>query len=155
MTHRLSTIKNADMIFVFDHGQIGEYGTHEALMLKKTIYYDLVSNQQSSLKDTVKHVKHQEVDIEESRYKKYRRVDYGFRVKDNEEEEYKKYSRKNKKNIEFHHSIKKVYKMNRPEWIYIFFGCISSLVAGAIQPAFGVVLSKAITVIINKTQFYC
>ncbi len=34
--------------------------------------------------------------------------------------------------------------MNKPEWIHIFFGCISSVAAGGIQPAFGIILSKAI-----------
>jgi hypothetical protein len=34
--------------------------------------------------------------------------------------------------------------INRPEWVHIFFGCVSSIIAGGIQPAFGVVLSKAI-----------
>jgi hypothetical protein len=42
------------------------------------------------------------------------------------------------------HSIRKVYMVNRPEWVHIFFGCVSSIIAGGIQPAFGVVLSKAI-----------
>lgn len=42
--------------------------------------------------------------------------------------------------------MKKVYGMNRPEWGYIFLGCIGSAVAGGIQPAFGVVLSKATNV---------
>jgi hypothetical protein len=36
--------------------------------------------------------------------------------------------------------------MNKPEWIYIFFGCLASLVQGGIQPAFGIILSKAINV---------
>ena len=40
----------------------------------------------------------------------------------------------------------KVFMLNKPEWIYIFFGCLASLVQGAIQPAFGIILSKAINV---------
>lgn len=36
--------------------------------------------------------------------------------------------------------------MNKPEWVFIFFGCIASIVQGGLQPAFGVVLSKAISV---------
>jgi len=34
--------------------------------------------------------------------------------------------------------------INKPEWVHIFLGCVSSIIAGGIQPAFGVVLSKAI-----------
>ena len=41
MAHRLSTIKNADEIAVVDDGSIVEQGTHEELMEKHGIYYDL------------------------------------------------------------------------------------------------------------------
>lgn len=39
VAHRLSTIKNYDMILVMDKGMIAERGTHEELMEKKGIYY--------------------------------------------------------------------------------------------------------------------
>lgn len=41
IAHRLSTITHADRIFVIDHGELKEEGTHEQLMFKKGIYYDL------------------------------------------------------------------------------------------------------------------
>ena len=45
VAHRLSTIKNADKIFVIDDGGILEWGNHETLMEKKGAYYDLYSAQ--------------------------------------------------------------------------------------------------------------
>lgn len=45
VAHRLSTIKNADIIFVFASGKIIESGTHQALIDSKGIYYNLVSKQ--------------------------------------------------------------------------------------------------------------
>ncbi len=41
IAHRLSTIKNANAIMVLDHGVITERGTHEDLLNKKGIYYQL------------------------------------------------------------------------------------------------------------------
>lgn len=41
IAHRLSTITHADKIFVIDHGKLVEEGTHESLMEKKEVYFDL------------------------------------------------------------------------------------------------------------------
>lgn len=41
IAHRLSTVRNADMIVVLDHGQILEKGNHEQLIAKKGKYYQL------------------------------------------------------------------------------------------------------------------
>lgn len=39
ITHRLSTIRNANMICVLDHGKIVECGSHEELLNKKGRYW--------------------------------------------------------------------------------------------------------------------
>jgi ATP-binding cassette subfamily B multidrug efflux pump len=41
IAHRLSTVKNADVIIVLDHGRIIERGNHEELLAKKGQYYQL------------------------------------------------------------------------------------------------------------------
>nr|XP_039267519.1 ATP-dependent translocase ABCB1-like [Styela clava] len=45
VAHRLSTVKNADIIAVVDNGQIVETGTHEALIKRRGAYYSLVNAQ--------------------------------------------------------------------------------------------------------------
>ncbi len=41
IAHRLSTVKNSDVIMVLDHGKIIERGSHESLIAEKGTYYQL------------------------------------------------------------------------------------------------------------------
>ena len=45
ISHRISTVKDADMIIVLDDGAIAESGTHEELILRNGIYADLYDRQ--------------------------------------------------------------------------------------------------------------
>ena len=41
IAHRLSTVRNSDVIIVLDHGRIIERGTHDQLIAAKGSYYQL------------------------------------------------------------------------------------------------------------------
>ncbi|KAH8652225.1 multidrug resistance protein-like protein 1 [Xylariales sp. PMI_506] len=51
VAHRLSSIKNADIIYVFDHGQIIEQGTHSELLARRGRYWEYVGLQNLDSKD--------------------------------------------------------------------------------------------------------
>ena len=45
IAHRLSTVRDADLILVFDHGTLVEQGTHDSLMQARGVYANLVRAQ--------------------------------------------------------------------------------------------------------------
>ena len=45
IAHRLSTVRNADVIVVLDAGRVVETGTHDTLLAKRGLYAQLVSHQ--------------------------------------------------------------------------------------------------------------
>ena len=46
ISHRLSTIRNADMIYVLEKGAVSQCGTHDQLMAQNGLYRSLVREQQ-------------------------------------------------------------------------------------------------------------
>ncbi|BDA76509.1 toxin secretion ABC transporter ATP-binding protein (plasmid) [Calothrix sp. PCC 7716] len=48
ITHRLATIKNADIILMMSQGKVAEQGTHNELMAMKGLYYCLYQQQEAS-----------------------------------------------------------------------------------------------------------
>lgn len=53
ITHRMANAVTADQVVVFDHGRVGETGTHTALMARGGVYADLFRAQQ-----VIEHVGH-------------------------------------------------------------------------------------------------
>ena len=45
IAHRLSTVRNADLILVLERGRLVEHGTHDDLMARQGLYYYLASQQ--------------------------------------------------------------------------------------------------------------
>jgi ATP-binding cassette subfamily B protein len=45
IAHRLSTVRNADLILVLDQGRIVERGTHQELLASRGLYSDLYRTQ--------------------------------------------------------------------------------------------------------------
>jgi ATP-binding cassette, subfamily B, bacterial len=45
VAHRLSTVRNADRIIAIDNGMVAEAGSHDELIAKRGVYYNLVKNQ--------------------------------------------------------------------------------------------------------------
>lgn len=47
ISHRMSSVQNADCIYVLRDGRVAQHGTHEALMAEGGLYKELVVRQQA------------------------------------------------------------------------------------------------------------
>jgi ABC-type multidrug transport system fused ATPase/permease subunit len=53
IAHRLSTVRNADILVVLDRGQIVEVGSHGELVARNGLYARLIRRQLGAARETV------------------------------------------------------------------------------------------------------
>lgn len=156
IAHRLSTIKNADIIVGIEKGQVVEYGTHNELMQRKGLYYELVTAQSENDKSKIKdddsdtdvlpkiHPAHQSSEKNHSKNNPtsvaaLRRASListhsiASQISDLpvDDANADKASQKSCCSTPF---FFKVLQLNAPEWPYLVIGAFASLVFGAVMP---------------------
>ena len=52
VSHRLSTVADCDQIFVMDDGRIVEQGTHDQLVAKRGLYFEMAKHQMKLADET-------------------------------------------------------------------------------------------------------
>uniref|UniRef100_A0A7M4F011 ATP-binding cassette sub-family B member 5 n=1 Tax=Crocodylus porosus TaxID=8502 RepID=A0A7M4F011_CROPO len=142
VAHRLSTVRNADVIAAFEDGVITEQGTHNELMKRNGVYYKLL-NMQMVRSD----VESEEVeDI------------LGLKKSSSEVALIRRSTRKSIKNPKARNDVPdvkidedvppvsflKIMKLNKTEWPYFIVGILSATINGALQPAFAIIFSEFI-----------
>ncbi|XP_051921766.1 ATP-binding cassette, sub-family B (MDR/TAP), member 4 isoform X13 [Hippocampus zosterae] len=175
VAHRLSTIRNADIIAGFQNGEVVELGTHSQLMEKQSVYHTLVTMQtfQKAKVDEQRNSEQNEkspitkmLDDESSlkRRKSTRGVSSaGFEGKKEERETLLDAQNKTEDESVPPVSLLKILRFNLPEWPYILMGIIFAAINGLLHPLFAVILSKYIAVmaetdqemIRKETEFLC
>ncbi|CAL8247209.1 unnamed protein product [Lota lota] len=149
VAHRLSTIRNADVIAGFRNGEIVEMGTHSELMKKQGVYHTLVTTQtfkaaeeDGENAEDVQTMDHKSPSImsfsESSLYQRKTTKESSF-IGSEEEKEVKEEEVPPV-------SFLKVLRLNLPEWPYILVGLICATINGAIQPLFAILFSKIVAV---------
>ncbi|XP_076187711.1 ATP-dependent translocase ABCB1-like isoform X3 [Aptenodytes patagonicus] len=156
VAHRLSTVRNADLIAVFEGGVITEQGNHFKLLERKGIYYKLVNMQAieaevpSSEKDenalSVKKSE-SETEFEESLTKGLRRRSTRRNMKKPGAQNYDPDEKTSSPDEELAPaSFLKIMKLNKTEWPYFVAGTLCAIINGALQPAFAIIFSEIIGV---------
>ncbi|XP_056458389.1 ATP-binding cassette, sub-family B (MDR/TAP), member 4 [Gadus chalcogrammus] len=162
VAHRLSTIRNADVIAGFRNGEIVEMGTHSELMKKQGVYHTLVTTQTFKAADEggekeeeVQTMDHKSPSImsfsESSLHQRKSTKATSFIGSEGEKEVVEKNQKKKEKTEEEDEDVPpvsflKVLRLNLPEWPYIVVGLICATINGAMQPLFAILFSKIVAV---------
>ncbi|GIY25675.1 ATP-dependent translocase ABCB1 [Caerostris darwini] len=142
VAHRLSTIRTADVICAMENGEIKEQGTHNELMAKKGLYYQLVTNQvfadegancsseEAHLSDAeiIQNLKRKRSSIRNAIHVNHRQI--SSLQMDLEEED-----------VEIPSGFR-ILKESKTEWKEIVIGSLASIVTGIVMPTYAVFYSE-------------
>ncbi|GFR19390.1 ATP-dependent translocase ABCB1 [Trichonephila clavata] len=168
VAHRLSTIRTADKIVALSDGVVHEIGTHEELMAKQGIYYQLVTAQTKEseeeeedesdddiLEESLPASLHRQMSILSSgSYNSDsslpRNVGRTLSAKSNriksadleEDEELK----------EIEPSKIRLLKMCAPEWPYLLVGGIAAIIMGLFTPIYGIVFGDILGILAEQNE---
>ncbi|KAK4569860.1 GTPase-activating protein [Recurvomyces mirabilis] len=163
IAHRLSTIKHADNIVVMSQGRIIEQGTHDALLERRSAYYNLVEAQRIAAQTQAKD--EEEVPILDekdgnltARTPATEEAEFEYeadpndlelgRTKTQQSASSKVLASKassNETKYTLWQLISLVASFNKNEWVYMLIGLFSSIINGAGNPVQSVFFAKAIT----------
>ncbi|XP_015115150.1 multidrug resistance protein homolog 49 isoform X1 [Diachasma alloeum] len=153
VTHRLSTITNADRIVFIKDGQVAEMGTHEELLALGNHYHALVSADASatarakataSAAKTVTATKPKPKPPLKKQFSTLSMHSHrlslagGSTTSEEELEEHEK---------PYDAPTMRIFGLNKPEWPYNVIGCLAAAVVGASFPAFAVLFGKVYEVL--------
>ncbi|XP_004582336.2 ATP-dependent translocase ABCB1 isoform X2 [Ochotona princeps] len=153
IAHRLSTVRNADVIAGFDNGVIVEKGNHDELMKEKGVYFKLVTMQtggnEVELGNAASESKSEKMDLVEMtskesgssliRKRSTRRSTRGAQGQDSKLET-DEAQNESVPPVSFW----RIMKLNITEWPYFVVGVLCAIINGGLQPAFAVIFSKIV-----------
>ncbi|OLY81651.1 Multidrug resistance protein 1 [Smittium mucronatum] len=139
VAHRLSTIKDSDMIYVCSKGQVIEYGNHEDLISKNGAYTALVNAQNikgESADPSTTTALTQDLPLKNIEIKKHMSLESGSSLKKEESEDVK-VSKKTGMYL-----LYKIYTSNPRSTLLFIPAFIGSIIYGALFPVFSIFFSK-------------
>uniref|UniRef100_A0A8C4KWK7 ATP binding cassette subfamily B member 1 n=1 Tax=Equus asinus asinus TaxID=83772 RepID=A0A8C4KWK7_EQUAS len=144
IAHRLSTVRNADVIAGLDDGVIVEEGNHDELMKEKGIYFKLVTMQVYAIGESQSEIDALEMSPKDSGSSLIRRRSTRKSIREPQGQE-RKLSTKEDENVP-PVSFWRILKLNITEWPYFVVGIFCAIINGGLQPAFSIIFSRIIGV---------
>ncbi|KAI3645403.1 hypothetical protein MP228_008331 [Amoeboaphelidium protococcarum] len=147
IAHRLSTVKNADMIVVMSKGDVIETGTHKSLTEIPNGYYrQLVQMQQVTANKDQKAIENQQNPDEVIIAQQSQQKDASLEKLTVEQVQDSKAAA--------HYSSYRVFyeisKLNLPEWKFSLLGLVGSTLSGATQPLFALIFGNILLVFYER-----
>nr|XP_035936386.1 ATP-dependent translocase ABCB1 isoform X2 [Halichoerus grypus] len=154
IAHRLSTVRNADVIAGFDDGVIVEKGSHDELMKEKGIYFKLVTMQtrgneielENAVGESKSEIDALEMSPKDSGSSLIRRRSTRKNIHDPQGQDRKLGTKEDLNENVPPVSFWRILKLNITEWPYFVVGIFCAIINGGLQPAFSVIFSRIIGV---------
>ncbi|XP_063670717.1 ATP-dependent translocase ABCB1 isoform X4 [Pan troglodytes] len=154
IAHRLSTVRNADVIAGFDDGVIVEKGNHDELMKEKGIYFKLVTMQtagnevelENAADESKSEIDALEMSSNDSRSSLIRKRSTRRSVRGSQAQDRKLSTKEALDESIPPVSFWRIMKLNLTEWPYFVVGVFCAIINGGLQPAFAIIFSKIIGV---------
>lgn len=183
VAHRLSTVRNADLIVVMDKGDLVEQGTHNELLALGGVYSELVRKQQIDVVDKnegalVQQREEEKALMEQEALEVNRisalsssnsdsssefssiipmrnsvRSDH-FGNLDGHEAKRMREKREKSKAKKMKAPVMRVFRDLRPQWGYVGLGCLGAVSTGTAVPLYALFFSQIVTVLIDNDDRY-
>ncbi|XP_023564472.1 multidrug resistance protein 1-like, partial [Octodon degus] len=151
IAHRLSTVRNADVIVGFDNGVIVERGNHDELMKERGVYYKLVTMQTIESGDELE--KEVSASKSEGDATAMSLKGSGSSLKRRSTRKSTSGPQGEEKQLSTKEALEesvppvsfwRILKLNITEWPYFVVGVFCAIINGGLEPTFAVVFSKII-----------
>ncbi|KAM9216801.1 ATP-binding cassette sub-family B member 5 [Dugong dugon] len=144
VAHRLSTIRNADLIVAIKDGKVMEKGTHAELIAKQGLYYSLAMSQD---------IKKADEQMESMTYSTEKNISSVppcsvNTIKSGLKSDFADKSEESIQNKEAsvpEVSLLKIMKLSKSEWPFVVLGTLASVLNGTVHPVFSIIFAKIIT----------
>ncbi|XP_075413697.1 ATP-binding cassette sub-family B member 5 [Tenrec ecaudatus] len=144
VAHRLSTVRNADLIVAMKDGRVVEKGTHADLMAREGLYYSLAMSQDIKVDEEMEHVTYStEQNIGSIPPISVNTMKSGLKPDcDGNSEKTMQHKEKSLPEV----SLLKIMKLNKPEWPFVVLGTLASVLNGTVHPVLAIIFAKILTV---------